>query len=237
LYNNNDGILGFSEEGLSAAQSNVNQLFVNSEPDNMPNVLALCLNPSVPGICDVALSSYCSSYTRENLTGLNNNFCGCYVPPDPTLNVSPQCDPLCNNATVVRKADKGNRITCDANICIINDVSVLNRGGNVNVNFNNICPGCRNGSNNDCVCIVNSSNIGGLLGSIGITTNINQFCGSQSTCSTVQPDGSVISTPCTGYTGLLSTNNNNNRTYTWILLIMFLIIVLVFLIFRIFFKY
>lgn len=235
VYNNNNGLLGFSTSALQEAQSNVEELFENSDPNNMPNVLALCLNPSVPGICDSALVNYCSPYSRNNLSPLNKSFCGCYVPQDPTLNVSPQCDPLCNNATVVRKAVNGVRTTCDANVCIINDVSVRNRGGSVNVNFNNICPGCRNGSNNDCICIVNSSDVGGLLGSIGITTNINQFCGSQSSCSTVAADGTVTTTPCTGVVGALS-NNGSKPSYTWILLIVALVIIVVFLLFRIFFK-
>ena len=217
IYNNANGILAFSEEGLQTAQENVESLFASNTDSNLPNLVALCLQTTTPGICDTALTRYCTG--RELITQSDYDLCGCYVPPDPSLNVSPPCQPLCNLATTVRKATNGVRDTCPANICIIDDVSVEARSSTANVNFTNICPGCRVSSGNettDCICVVNSSNVNNLLGTVGITTNVTQFCGPQSTCTTVNPDGSLNVEPCTGKIGNLQTNDTAPR-YPWLL--------------------
>lgn len=231
LYNNANGILGFSQEGLEAGQAAVETLFASSEERNMDNVVALCLQTTTPGICDTALTSYCANNSLQ--TQVDADLCGCYVPPDPTLNVPDACQPLCNLATTVRKAVDGVRTTCPANICIIDNVSVSARSSTANVNFTNICPGCRVGSDTDCICVVNSSDVNALLGTVGITTNITQFCGPQSTCSTVNADGSVTTQPCSSSVGNLQANSNEKNSYPWVffvflglfLLVVFLVIV------------
>lgn len=62
-------------------------------------LLDLCLNPTLPGLCQSYLTSECSKYTREQ--ALNSpvltNFCGCYVPPDPVYIKYTLGNAACNN--------------------------------------------------------------------------------------------------------------------------------------------
>ncbi len=47
-------------------------------------LLSLCIDPTLPGICESFLTNYCKDYTREQTVNSPTltNFCGCYVPPD-----------------------------------------------------------------------------------------------------------------------------------------------------------
>ena len=97
-------------------------------------LLNLCLNKQVPGICDGGLKKFCATQTRDNASADVEimNFCGCYVSPDPTyvpytLGNSdcsigntpfcqmctvqsedcipqPSCDPYCNRSSTIQKS-------------------------------------------------------------------------------------------------------------------------------------
>lgn len=246
VYNNANGILGFSTQGLENSQGQVEELVQNvtrtqgSLGNMTDNIVALCLQTTTPGICDTFLTSYCPNVTldREGLSTRQSDIdlCGCYVPPDPSLNVPDACQPLCNLATTVRKAQNGVRDTCPANVCIIDNVTIRSRDSGANVNFTNICPGCRVGEDTNCICVVNaseSSSVNDILGTVGITTNVTQFCGPQSLCTTINPDGTTTTTSCDSAVGNVQPNGEED-SYPWaffIFLGLFLLVVLIVFIF------
>jgi len=95
---------------------------------------AVCIDPTLPGICNQFLTNYCAQFSRGQAINSPTltNFCGCYVPPDPdylrfTLGSQacligasgctagctagnagctgqPACDPLCHRALTSQKA-------------------------------------------------------------------------------------------------------------------------------------
>lgn len=142
-----NGMLGYNPTAQLVMQGQVSKLFdtyfvTNSITDDVTSssynsfqrtLLELCLNPTLPGICDAALTSYCSPFNRDQVLNspIKTDFCGCYVPPDPvylsyTLGSpgclvgtgctagckatdpgctgQPACDPLCHRALTVQKA-------------------------------------------------------------------------------------------------------------------------------------
>jgi len=139
--------LEYNPTAQQALQSQISRLFdtyneTNKITDDVTSsdynpfqetLLALCLNPALPGICDQHLISFCSPYVRTQVSASPTltNFCGCYVAPDPdylkyTLGSpgcligtgctagckagdpgcvgQPSCDPLCHRALTVQKA-------------------------------------------------------------------------------------------------------------------------------------
>lgn len=150
------GALAYNPQKMEEMQVSVAALFdtyfttnqitddVNS-PDynNFQNtLLELCINPTLPGICELRLAGptggtggYCAQFTRQNAINSQvvGDFCGCYVPPDPTYlkytlgttqclegsptgcvagctagtagcTGQPACDPLCHSASTSQKA-------------------------------------------------------------------------------------------------------------------------------------
>lgn len=143
------GQLAYNSEAQICTQSKIVELFdtylktnkltddvTSSEYNPFQNtLLALCVNPALPGICTEFLTGYCHDFTREDAINSPTltNFCGCYVPPDPvylkyTLGSAgcqtgssgctagctageagctgqPACDPLCHRALTSQKSD------------------------------------------------------------------------------------------------------------------------------------
>lgn len=164
------GLLEYNATSQAEVQQKVVELFntyfitntitddvTSTSYNNFQNsLLSLCINPTLPGICTQFLNQYCGQYTREqaNNSPILIDFCGCYVPPDPTYlqytlgspecneGVSgctsgctagntgctgqPACDPLCHRAMTSQKAnnDTGFIITCPQTICVIDDVTI-----------------------------------------------------------------------------------------------------------------
>lgn len=158
----------------------------------------LCTNiddKSVPGICDIALNYMCLLCTRSTVVNKSIilDFCGCYVEPDPlfskidvTSKLSPECDPICVQQQVAKKGKVvDNKVvakTCETNVCVINDVSIINYKSSVGgIGFLQICPQC--GSTGSCVCVIDAgiNNIGNIAG-IGNSTSFHQYCGTDSIC-------------------------------------------------------
>lgn len=172
-----DGTFGFNSQVLSRVQDNVKTLFDNYQKtfvltDNTTNpkynefqdrLVALCRDPSVPGICETALAGkasstqcerpvtggFCSKFTREQIgkSTIISDLCGCYSPADKTYAkyIKPACDPLCHRAGTVQRADltTGDLCICPSNVCVIDNVSInLAKGSGKNVNFRQLCPSC-----------------------------------------------------------------------------------------------
>lgn len=225
-YLNSDNINGnfifaYNKDQLPFISENVNSLFsnylktydltndVNSIRYNsfQNTLLSLCLDPSLPGVCDQFLQSYCSNYSRNETIGNDvlTNFCGCYVPSDQnylqyTNNAA--CDPLCHRTMTVKKPDgTGGNLTCAENICVINDISINTANSSLTgrANIVNICPYCPNG----CLCIVSGVNVNNTLSQVGLGTNIEQYCGKNSVCLVEDSNGNVISSgPCDNSTDI-----------------------------------
>lgn len=204
--------LKYNKDNLATTQNYVNNLFNNYLKTNQitnntasssyysfqNTLLSLCLNPSLPGVCDKFLTSYCKDYSRNQANGNQTitNFCGCYIDPDPnyiSYTKNAACDPLCHRSLTVQisNPDTGELKTCDENICVIDNVSINTTNSTLKgkANIINICPYCPNG----CLCIVSGQNINNTLSQVGIGENIEQFCGKNSVCIVEDANGNVIS--------------------------------------------
>jgi hypothetical protein len=107
------GTLAYNSDQQQLAQNKVVQLFntyfttntitddvLSTGYNNFQNTLLdLCIDPTLPGICNRWLQGYCNGltgclingtgcpgYTRDQVNNSPTliNFCGCYTPPDPT---------------------------------------------------------------------------------------------------------------------------------------------------------
>ncbi len=169
----------------------------NSYSNFQYELLSICIDTAVPGVCDTFLNSYCSDVSREQAT--NDRFltslCGCYVPPDPTYLQyttgneecleglpgcqacqgdgcfgQPACDPLCHRALTIQKANKdiGSIISCPQNVCVIDETNAS--VGNNSLSFINVCTGCQEGDG--CICVVNTPD--------DLSDNVYSLCGPDS---------------------------------------------------------
>jgi hypothetical protein len=99
-----DGSLAYNPDEQLAMQMKVVELFntyflTNSLTDDVTStsfntfqntLLSLCINPTLPGICELFLgggtgvSGYCEQFSRAQAINSPTliNFCGCYVPPN-----------------------------------------------------------------------------------------------------------------------------------------------------------
>ena len=93
FLNTLDDIVAYNSNNIIPLQEDVIKLFntyflTNSLTDNVTStqfnpfqetLLNLCIDPTLPGICQAFLTDYCSQYTRDQV--LNSvtltNFCGC----------------------------------------------------------------------------------------------------------------------------------------------------------------
>ena len=277
LNTNSNGLLGYNSANLPILQQNILQLFntynsTNSITDNISapgystfqnELLNLCLNPQLPGICNEALTSYCTAFTRNQVAAspILRSFCGCYAAPDPTIlsaTQQPSCDPICNLASTVQKADAttGTFLTCPDNICVINNVTIDVANSNIpnGVNFSNICPACGSGSgiggggggsgsgsgstntgatgNNGCICVVAGANVSQQFSKVGVI-NTTQYCSGASVCITEDSAGNIISSgPCPSNPGLPAVPTYSSFPSIW-LIILFVVLFLIVIMFLI----
>jgi hypothetical protein len=222
-----DGSLTYNVIQQATLQDYVNNLFetyfitntltddvTSPEFNNFQNtLLSLCIDPTLPGVCGQFLFPYCSEITRTDAINSPTltNFCGCYVPPDPTylkLTVPPgctgtgctgnaACDPLCHRALTSHQAidATGELLECPQTICVIDDVVINANQSQVpgGINFNTVCMGCNDGSSDGCLCIVAGVDISATMANIGVGANFNQFCGTGSVCLVEDGEGNIIS--------------------------------------------
>lgn len=165
---------------------------------------SLCTSPSLPGVCTSFLTGYCTMGRANAIQSTTLiNFCGCYVPPDPTTLTytnNPACDSLCSRIQTSQKLVAGDTTgqlaTCSENVCVLNDVTINTLGSRVSggINFNSSCGGCGGGQGaQSCVCIISGGNIAQTLSSVGIGGNLNDFCGATSRCIVENADGTIVS--------------------------------------------
>jgi hypothetical protein len=227
--NDNKGRFKYNENEMERSRNDVRNLFQNYETTNtitdditspeyssfQETLLDLCINPRLPGICGKYLNNFCGGFTRSQVQNSPSliEFCGCYTEPNKNYlkyTKNPACDPLCHRSTTSPKANinTGEIFVCDETVCVISDVEIkASQGTRIGggINFTSVCAGCA-GSNGQtgpgCLCIVSSDIAGSTsetMGSIGISTNFNQFCGGNSVCITEDEEGNLISeSGCSG---------------------------------------
>ncbi len=230
-------------------------------------ILNLCLNRETPGVCDNSLKTFCKNYSRDDVSTseILTNLCGCYVPVDesyskftlgnigcslgnnncsmctqegPDCVQQPSCDPFCNRAMTVRKANPitGDIISCPRGVCVIDNISINLENSIVpgGVNFNTKCSGCQRGSGG-CYCIIGSTNVSNTMSEIGVGTNFNQLCGESSICVTFRPDGTKEERLCDD---IISEENISGEKFkiniNWTLIFIFWFIIVVCVILYIF---
>jgi hypothetical protein len=213
-----NGNLEYNPTQQNIVQDQIIQLFNNYQETNVitdditdpkynpfqNNLIELCTLESLPGICTKALTRYCDQFTREQVinSDILTSFCGCYTTPDSSfVNITGNaaCDPLCHRALTSQRADNqtGELLTCPQNVCVIDNVTINAINSNITggININNICSGCS--GDNGCLCVVSGVNLASTLGSIGVTSNIGEFCGENSVCIVTDDEGNTISSgPC-----------------------------------------
>lgn len=152
----------------------------------------------LPGVCQTAVvNQVCPALSdplnREKISQNRQilRFCGCYsanqVYPNNTI-ISKQCDPLCSRIDVLPLQDSsGNRLSCDADICVINDISISATNSYVQggIGFAQLCNTCQSGN---CKCIISLPDIQQSLSELGIADNFIQLCGDTSVCQVIDPD-------------------------------------------------
>lgn len=177
--------------------------------DNFQEVLIdACTQPqfAIQGACQTVTAKMCASCSREEI--LSNadllRLCGCSVPPlDPEVygGITPECDPLCAQATVSKKRNPitGDVAQCNATICVINNVSITAAKSTVGgILFTQVCNQCNVTSSTPCKCIVDAS-IPTIAQAVGLTDPVifRQKCGPNSLCLTVNnATGVVTPIPC-----------------------------------------
>lgn len=229
-----NGQLQYNPLGQAEIQNNVVQLFdtyfvTNELTDDVTSpefnnfqftLLDLCTDPTLPGVCEKFLGGtgttggYCGQFTREQAINSPTltDFCGCYVPPDPTylaLTVppgctgsgctgNPACDPLCRRSETSQKANNltGEIFSCPQTICVIDDVIINANKSRVagGINFNTVCSGCGGADGaNGCLCIVSGTNVSVTAANVGLGANFNDFCGTGSICLVEDDQGNIVS--------------------------------------------
>lgn len=194
-------------------------------------LINLCSKPDLPGICNIAQQNLCTSCSRTQILSppTLTELCGCFVPVDPISsanNVPPECDPLCSQGKVIKKATSaGAEIKCQESVCVITNVSI-NASASVfgNITFNQVCPACATQSETGCVCIIDAS-----IPDIGKSLNLNnpevfnQSCGKNSVCLRIDTQGNSTSVPCTDLNTLAPTTYYFSVSI-WVYIIAFVIL-------------
>jgi hypothetical protein len=100
----------------------------------------------------------------------------------------PECDPLCTRQETIPLDDgMGNFLQCKNDTCVIDDVSIEASRSTVGgtINFDQICNNC-----NPCTCIISGINISETAGQVNqLKAEFNQFCGQDSICLKIEPNG------------------------------------------------
>jgi len=187
-------------------------------------------NPA-PNSNNSVLSKLISPY--RNSVSVNNTlleWCGCFIPPSQAmftaLGTAPKdlsdissstlCDPLCIADQAVKRyssltdeTNTNNLLQCDANICLMSNISINFQNSSDAISFEQLCNGCVNNPTKPCLCIMDISSMsymnkityrGQSLLNEGI---FKQIC-PDSVCYTLN-NGELKSTTCNsslaGYTG------------------------------------
>lgn len=193
---------GYNSANLPAVQTGVQNLFqkyqtVNSfvDPpgdgfDSFQFVIRdMCLDYRLPGVCDTALTEYCKGKSRDNLSSIDADLCGCYLDPEEGLPIpgtstdcgSP-CDPVCHRVNTIKKAmADGTLCSCLASVCVINDIAISLANSTVSggVNITNLCPQCSLAF--PCTCLISGVSINDTLINIGVGDQIHNFCAPDNT--------------------------------------------------------
>lgn len=155
------------------------------------------------GACSNFSKSFCQNCTPDEISSNTDllKMCGCQISSlDNSTgiydNVPAACDPLCNHEQMVKNINitTGEPEQCDASVCVINNISIVSTESLVGtVNFYQVCPQC--GQNDSvCICILDVD----ISSDVNINNNVefNQYCGSNSICLIIGPDGTQQSVPC-----------------------------------------
>ncbi len=177
---------------------------------------------TVPGLCEQSLESLCSDETVESLLlkpeGVK--WCGCFLPDEQyaedvnEFQIEKQCTPICarQGNIPVPDAPGTGTITCNQDVCLINDVTfnLIDSQIEGEINFSQFCGGCSKTSGtqkatadnvgNDaiatnvpsvktssCRCIISGVNIDTANSNIGGDINLSQTCGATQ-CFRDNPD-------------------------------------------------
>ena len=210
------------------------------------------------GVCDIALKSFCRGITSNppcpncqgqfgcgsecsTRAGIASNkgilgFCGCYAPlPDVeqarnVISKDPECDPLCTRQQTIHLDDgKGNFLHCKNDTCVIDDITIeasrSTLGGTVN--FKQICSNC-----DPCTCIISGIDITATADQIDqFKVEFNQFCGKDSLCLKIEPDGVDQTVDCQN---AITAKSPSTTTIPWWLIVgavIFIVIIILILVF------
>jgi hypothetical protein len=139
-----------------------------------------------PLLCQSFLKTVCDNYTQKDLSNNDSlrKLCGCNLNPiqyeeqSIKYNIQKNCSSLCNLEDTVQTVNVNGKIqTCEQNICIIdnNKINLINNQINGNVNFNQICGGCKD---SNCTCYLDNNSItvsGAIIN--GDLNVLSQNCG------------------------------------------------------------
>lgn len=275
-----NGNLQYTKGQLGVVQGLVVQLFdtyqsTNVFTDNVTNpqyntfqdqIVGLCINSSLPGVCETALTSYCNNKSRDLVTGsrILTELCGCYVPPDPTYLKytlgtpdclvggtnchgcspasptcvgQPACDPLCHRATTSHKANPDTGAIIGCSENVcVIDDTIISSTNSIGGVSYNQVCGGCQQADG-CLCIIAGENPADAVGRVGLGVNYNQFCGPSSVCITEDENGNVISE---GGCGTLNTNDVTLPSLyhpTWVIVVVMIIILILIIIFLIAMRY
>lgn len=214
LYTSEGDVLKYNPCNLARVQADTNNLFetylgygfdftsnVNSVKYNpfQEEIIDMCSNPTVPGACDLFLTNYCATYTRDQIQTDSAlvSLCGCYVPPlYPTDTVSVPCDPLCHMVDTTQKADPvtGTITRCSNTVCVIDEVNIELVNTSASPAFTQICPNCT--PSNPCTCIIGGTDPVTTLNDAGVGVTYLQYCGPNATCYTEDTSGNLTQVVC-----------------------------------------
>jgi len=164
----------------------------------------------LPEACDSTLSTSCKGYSRKQVSQSAINMgtkckpgkpcmdqnlvsmCACHLDPSQYTEYSgiidkkeyESCDPLCVLPGAIPATAGGKSITCDENICILDDITFNIVDSNVgNITFSQVCPGCTQDPNdpkkctNPALCYFGNMNFfaqGSEVGELKLKQNCDQ---------------------------------------------------------------
>lgn len=157
-----------------------------------------------PGLCNNGLKAACSTYTAQRLT-LNPEaslWCGCNLPDGEYQNyvdryqINKACTPMCARPGVIQNATgSGQPITCQQNICLIDNIAINLVNTSVNgVNFAQMCGGCQTPIGpTGTTGVTGSTGFTGTTGNSGNTIGVTNNVGNTTTsfCSCIIADSSI----------------------------------------------
>lgn len=180
-----------------------------------------------PALCQGILEVSCQGVQGSDLTegATVPGWCGCHMPAEAydqyggNYGVTKQCTPFCNMLGTVPTTDpSGKPVTCDQNVCIIDDTTirlVSSQAGDIKIR--QVCGECTG----SCQCVIDDTNITAIDSSLSSSDiTISNICGSF-TCQVPSDDGkTTIPVDCSPSN--ISSVESQNRSYKylyWLLLL------------------